>query len=185
MTPKDNDTDDDDFALFRQEVRDAEPLALSQRVQTPVKTKTVKKSPQALHQSSPVESRFSDMYSPDLVGNEEYLEYQGPGIQHRTFAKLRTGKIHIEAELDLHGMTLNVAEPTLAEFIEFCQQQHIRYVRLVHGKGWSSKDNKPVLKSHINHWLRQNQNVLAFCSATVPDGGAGALYVLLKKLSHL
>lgn len=38
----------------------------------------------------------------------------------------------------------------------------------------------PVLKQKVNLWLRQRQDVLAFCSALRRDGGTGALYVLLR-----
>jgi DNA-nicking Smr family endonuclease len=30
-------------------------------------------------------------------------------------------------------------------------------------------------------WLRQRDDVLAFCSARPVDGGTGAIYVLLKR----
>ena len=89
--------------------------------------------------------------------------------------------MHIEAELDLHGLTAERAEPMLATFLAECQQQQIRCVRVIHGKGWGSRDNRPVLKSKVNYWLRQSDAVLAFCSATIEDGGTGALYILLKR----
>jgi DNA-nicking Smr family endonuclease len=181
MSTKKTDNNDNDFALFRQEVRDAKPLNIDKSVRherIPAATQLQNRVKDEHDAITP----YSDMVEANLVGNEEYLEYQGPGIQHKTFAKLRSGKIHIEAELDLHGMTLAIAQPTLDIFIEQCQQQRIRYIRLVHGKGWSSKDNKPVLKSSLNQWLRRNTAVLAFCSATVADGGAGALYVMLRRI---
>lgn len=176
----DSSKDDDEKALFRAEMADAKPLRHNRRA--PVK----KTPPPVIRQSSPVNEaagseRFSAMLEPELVGNEEMLSFRRAGIQHRQFAKLRTGRIHLEAELDLHGMTLIKAEPTLAQFLDQCQQQRIRYVRIIHGKGWGSRDNKPVLKSKINQWLRQSQMVLAFCSATINDGGAGAVYVMLRR----
>ncbi|HET8706021.1 MAG TPA: Smr/MutS family protein, partial [Pseudomonadales bacterium] len=39
---------------------------------------------------------------------------------------------------------------------------------------------EPILKSSVNHWLRQLPQVLAFCSAQPKDGGLGAVYVLVK-----
>lgn len=181
MADKKN-TDDDDFALFRAEVSDAKPLN-----HQPTPIKTVKPQPKVTKRisesSESVKESFSDMYAPETIGNEEYLEYRGPGIQHKLFSKMRQGKIHLDAELDLHGMTIAKAEPSLADFLDICQQQQIRYVRIIHGKGWGSRDNKPVLKSKINHWLRQSSIVLAFCSATIEDGGTGAVYVLLKRLT--
>jgi DNA-nicking Smr family endonuclease len=51
----------------------------------------------------------------------------------------------------------------------------------VHGKGNGSWQKQPVLKNKLNQWLRQRDEVLAFCSARPCDGGTGAIYVLLKK----
>jgi len=46
--------------------------------------------------------------------------------------------------------------------------------------GYRSENNLPVLKNDLNFWLRQHQEVQAFCSATQKDGGAGAVFVLLR-----
>lgn len=181
MANKKDNEENDEFALFRQEMRDATPIRHDSLLhETPKPIPKARRHQQQDEQYSG--QAFSDMFAPDTVGNEEYLEYRGPGIQHKLFSKLRNGKIHIEAELDLHGMTLVRAEPTLGQFLELCQQQQIRFVRIIHGKGLGSKENKPVLKTKLNFWLRQSDAVLAFCSATVEDGGTGALYVLLRRL---
>jgi len=181
MANKKDDSEEDEFALFREEMRDATRIRQNRLIHNKPKP-AAKAIRQKIMDDEYQGETFSDMFSPETVGNEEYLEYRGPGIQHKLFGKLRNGKVHIEAELDLHGMTIAKAEPSLSEFLEFCQQQQIRCVRIIHGKGWGSRDNKPVLKSKLNHWLRQSEIVLAFCSATVDDGGTGALYVLLKRL---
>ncbi len=180
----DNEHDNsDEFALFRSEVSDAKPLTQDTLLHRKPKPKVSVK--QTSHIDDEFEGEaFSDMFAPNTIGNEEYLEYRGPGIQHKLFSKMRQGKIHLEAELDLHGMTINKAEPALSHFLELCQQEQIRYVRIIHGKGWGSRDNKPVLKSKVNYWLRQSHTVLAFCSATIEDGGNGAVYVLLKRFNE-
>jgi DNA-nicking Smr family endonuclease len=55
-------------------------------------------------------------------------------------------------------------------------------IRIIHGKGKRSRNNKgPVIKTKVNHWLRQRDDVLAFCSARPIDGGTGAIYVLLRR----
>ncbi len=180
MADRQKEKENDDFALFREEMRDATPIRHnSQLVERPKPEVKTRRKRTIEHEVTG--QAFSDMFAPDTVGNEEYLEYRGPGIQHKLFSKLRTGKVHLEAELDLHGMTIAKAEPALGQFLDLCQQQQIRCVRIIHGKGWGSRDNKPILKSKINYWLRQSPAVLAFCSATVEDGGTGALYVLLKR----
>ena len=54
-------------------------------------------------------------------------------------------------------------------------------MRIIHGKGKSSEGKLPVLKGKVNAWLRQWDQVLAFCSARPNDGGTGAVYVLLSR----
>lgn len=180
MADNKNKNDDDEFSLFRNEMSDAEPIKHDRLVHRKPPPQPKVRTPSAAELTHDT-SEFSSLFAPETVGNEEYLEYRGDGIQNRQFAKLKNGKVHLEAELDLHGLTLAKAEPTLSHFLEQCQQEKIRCVRIIHGKGWGSRDNKPVLKSKLNHWLRQSDAVLAFCSATIEDGGTGALYVLLKR----
>ena len=50
----------------------------------------------------------------------------------------------------------------------------------VHGKGEFTSP-KAFLKSHVFSWMKQSELVLAAHSAMPYHGGAGALYVLLKK----
>ena len=55
---------------------------------------------------------------------------------------------------------------------------------VVHGRGLHSKDQVPVLKESLKRWMRTDRfarHVLAFSTARPHDGGAGAVYVLLKK----
>jgi DNA-nicking Smr family endonuclease len=57
-------------------------------------------------------------------------------------------------------------------------------VIVVHGRGLHSKDNVPVLKEAVRGWLatqRFSRHVLAFATARQEDGGAGAIYVLLRR----
>ena len=55
---------------------------------------------------------------------------------------------------------------------------------IVHGRGLNSKDQVPVLKERLKIWLARGRAahvVLAFATARPCDGGAGALYVLLRR----
>jgi len=84
--------------------------------------------------------------------------------------------------LDLHGLTVIEARNELLEFLGECEVLGIRHAIIIHGKGFRSKD-KPVIKPMVNRWLRSTDNVLAFHSAQPKDGGSGAVYVLLKKMT--
>ena len=86
----------------------------------------------------------------------------------------------VDAEIDLHGMTVDKARGTLVMFLDEALTYRYRCVRIIHGKGYSSAQRTPVIKGLLDRWLRLNNRVLAFCSAQPRDGGTGALYVLLK-----
>ncbi len=130
-------------------------------------------------------SEFHDPFSDEQdimdVKPEEILSFCRNGIQKSAFRKLRSGALHICDELDLHGATLKQAKQMLVYFLQETIQIENCCVRVIHGKGQRSKNNKPVLKSHVNRWLSEHERVLAFHSAKPKDGGSGALYVLLKR----
>lgn len=109
------------------------------------------------------------------------LEYKGDGVQNGVYRKLKQGKYPQEARLDLHNMTVEHARHEVFEFIQQCWQYQLRVVTIVHGKGLNSKSNQALLKSYCNRWLRDLPSVQAFCSAQPRHGGAGAVYVQLKK----
>ncbi|MBI2993640.1 MAG: Smr/MutS family protein [Gammaproteobacteria bacterium] len=115
-----------------------------------------------------------------LESGEELL-YCSPGLQDRQFRKLRRGQFSIEAELDLHGLTAEEAREAVARFLTQARESGKRCVRIIHGKGRGSRDGRPVLKTGLQHWLRQRGEVLAYCSARSVDGGTGAVYVLMKR----
>ena len=100
--------------------------------------------------------------------------------QKQVLRKLKKGQFSVGAELDLHGMRRDAAIMSLKSFISEARNHDIRCVRIVHGKGYGSSNLGPVIKPLVNHWLRKQDQVLAFCSARPVDGGTGAVYVLLK-----
>lgn len=124
---------------------------------------------------------LSDDYDPAELETGEELLYARPGLQHRLMRKLRRGQFAQGAELDLHGMTVPMAREYLVRFLKACHERNVRCARIIHGKGRGSHARGPVLKQQVNRWLRQREEVLAFCSARPVDGGTGAIYVLLRR----
>ena len=118
-----------------------------------------------------------------FVTPETTLSFQRSGIQHTMFAKLKRGVIVIEGRLDLHRLTSSEAMARLDRFLDQAQEQGLRCVIIVHGKGLSSQDGKPILKSLVNEHLREDPRILAFHSAQNKHGGRGAIYTLIKKKS--
>jgi DNA-nicking Smr family endonuclease len=128
----------------------------------------------------PLTDSFSDGFDGGVVTAEEILFFARPGLQQRQLQRLKRGQLSIGAELDMHGMSAAMARTAVVNFIALCHEQHIRCVRIIHGKGYTSAGSAPVLKNRINTWLRQHPDVLAFSTAQIRDGGSGALYVLLR-----
>jgi DNA-nicking Smr family endonuclease len=123
---------------------------------------------------------LSDGSRGDSVGASETLYFVRPGLQLRLLQRLRRGQLPVGAELDMHGMTLAVAQQEVIRFISRSRDQHIRCVRIIHGKGYGSREQAPVLKNSLNSWLRQHPDVLAFSSTPPEHGGTGAVHVLLR-----
>ena len=124
---------------------------------------------------------LSDNFDPGDFETGEELWYARRGLQHRTLKRLRRGQFALQAECDLHGLNVVDARQALGDFLHECLVHDLRCVRVIHGKGHGSHQRIPILKTKVGGWLRQRDEVLAFCSARPVDGGTGAVYVLLKK----
>ncbi len=139
------------------------------------------KSSKHFNQSrDPVFSDFIDYDTRNPVRSDDPISYARSGIQPRLLKKLKAGQFKIEATLDLHQKTIDEAIASAKRFISRCVLQRLRVVRMVHGKGYSSTDNIPILKNVLNSWLKRQSQILAFHSAQPKDGGTGALYVLIQ-----
>ena len=120
-----------------------------------------------------------------LSDTDEFIEGCVRGLDPRVLKRLRKGDYSVQANLDLHGMRREEAKPELLAFIHKSRTDGKRCVLVVHGRGLHSKDQVPVLKESMRRWLlseRFAESVLAFATARPHDGGAGALYLLLRKI---
>jgi len=175
-----------DAETFRAAVRDVTPLA-----QTPSVAGLATPKPRARPRINPapvagdlplVEGLPADESAPaaDAVSGDEALSFQRAGVRIQVMRRLRRGFYPIDDELDLHGLSQMAARGQLAEFIARSRDRGCRCVRIIHGKGNRSGARGPVLKTAVNLWLRRLPDVMAFVSARAMDGGAGAMYVLLR-----
>jgi DNA-nicking Smr family endonuclease len=120
----------------------------------------------------------------DIADTDEYMEGLAPGIDRRLLKKLRRGDYALQAHLDLHGLVTDEAHLAVERFLASARAAGQRCVLIVHGRGHNSKEGIPVLKERLKVWLtrgRLSRVVLAFATARPADGGAGALYVLLRR----
>jgi len=120
----------------------------------------------------------------DISDTREYVEGAIVGLDPRVLRRLRRGDYAWQAHIDLHGMTADEARVAVDRFLATSVRAGHRCVLIVHGRGRNSKDQTPVLKERLKVWLargRAARVVLAFTTARPVDGGAGALYVLLRR----
>jgi DNA-nicking Smr family endonuclease len=120
----------------------------------------------------------------DIQYTDEYIEGVIVGADPELLAKLRRGDFSIQAHYDLHGMTAAEARQAVERFILSSVIKGLRCVLIIHGRGLNSQDQMPVLKERMSSWLKRGRLkrlVLAFATAQPCDGGAGAIYLLLRK----
>ena len=120
----------------------------------------------------------------DISDTDEYVEGLAAGLDRRLLQRLRRGDYAIQAHVDLHGMVRDEARLQVEQFITESRLRGRRCVLIVHGRGLNSKDQIPVLKESVQIWLQRGRigrAVLAFATARQVDGGAGAVYVLLRR----
>ena len=108
----------------------------------------------------------------------------------KAFGRMSRGRIAPEARIDLHGMTIAEAHPELIRFVLNAQGQGMRLILVITGKGKSGTDDGPIprrpgiLRHQVPQWLRQvplAPAVLQVAEAHQRHGGAGALYVYLRR----
>jgi len=179
QTPKPADADD--FGSFASAMRDVKPLSGKGReLPAPVETPAQAAIPadQTMYDVLKDKLEFATHYT------DEYVEGHVVGLDLITVGKLQAGQFSPEAHLDLHGLNALQAYQRLVGFMRNAYMRNQRTVLLVPGRGLNSPNGMAVLRDKVQTWLTQEpfrRVVLAFCTAQPSDGGAGALYVLLRK----
>ena len=138
-------------------------------------------SPKSEKPLSPLESKpKAPLQSPTLAPIEKRLKRQ-----------LARGGAGPDDVIDLHGMTEAQAHRALRGFLSYSQARGSRLVLIITGKGEGKGSLRPlwtdepgVLRRLTPHWLRAPELraiVLGFEEAGRSHGGAGALYVRLRR----
>lgn len=177
----------DDDLLFRIAMEDVVPLSGKSATKTvtpgaPLPPPTVvSDEAEALAQLAELVATGEGL---DLSDTDEYMEGLSQGVDRSLLEALRRGDFSVQGHVDLHGLGVEAARDELERFLFDSRRKGARCVVVVHGRGLHSKDREPVLKERVGVWLSRgklSRIVLAFATARPVDGGAGALYVLLRR----
>lgn len=171
-----------DHALFLRAIGAVQPLKASARHEKAGQAARPAPLPRQRQQDERAALRetLSDEFDAStLLHVDEHLSYLRAGIGPDVPARLRRGQWAVQRQIDLHGLRVDQARQALAAFIAAACRSGVRCVRVVHGKGHGSPGKTSVLRAKVPGWLIQKHEVLAFVQARPPDGGAGALLVLL------
>jgi DNA-nicking Smr family endonuclease len=96
----------------------------------------------------------------------------------------------VDARLDLHGMRQDEAHQRLRAFLRTAQARQSKVVLVITGKGGRDTDHalfdeRGVLRRQVPLWLAGpdlRNVVIGFSQAAPAHGGAGALYVRIRRL---
>lgn len=175
---------DDDFSLFANEMRGVKRIQVDQADTGKPKADRQQVKLRQQNAATKVENQrvdgLSDLFVID-VGAEDELYWARDGVQEGQMRKLKAGQVGFEGSLDLHGMNIEKARELLWDFLAEATRLEVRCVRVTHGKAARTDGRRPLLKSHVNTWLRQHPQVLGFTSALPRHGGTGSLYVMLRR----
>ncbi|MDI2533179.1 Smr/MutS family protein [Pseudomonas aeruginosa] len=162
---------DDDFSLFKSEMRGVKRISVDR-----ADTGKPRNDRQQLKQRQLNASVRNDEIRVDGLSDQFVID-----VQESQLRKLKQGLVPFDGSLDLHGMSVEKARQTLWDFLAEATRLEIRCVRVTHGKAARKDGRSPLVKSHVNTWLRQHPQVLGFTSCLPRHGGTGSVYVMLRR----
>lgn len=175
-------TSDEERELFETELAEAAPLGKAVRRPRKKSTGAALVSPGS--SAKPVPSKRS-------------VQHHDTGLDGNTEDRLRRGLLLPQAKLDLHGLTQRDAHDALVTFLRAAALRRLRLVLIVTGKGGETgtvRDHslhtgleisqRGVLRTLTPRWLKEPgpaRLIARVREAHRRHGGAGALYVYLRK----
>ena len=165
---------DEEQALWRSVTRTISPLRGKRRESEPApddakpKAKPETRRPSSRHPVASLQTPSAPALAP---------------LDRRDRQRLARGTQSIDARLDLHGRTQAQAHAALLRFLRRVQADGARTVLVITGKGGVGGE-RGVLKRQVPLWLALPEFrslVVGFGDAGIAHGGAGALYVRVRR----
>jgi len=142
--------------------------------------------------SAPSSKRAPRLATPSQQAGKSKDKGSLAAIDRRTEQKLKRGRIAIGATLDLHGLKQKAAHARLSQFIQRASADGHKAVLVITGRGGPSGDSdgfmptdrRGVLKAQVPLWIEEPPLRALISGVRVAGprhGGAGALYIILKR----
>ena len=185
----DKDHDEDD-TLWARVVESARPLHKGRAV---TKIPSIKPKPRAA-KPTPMAQAEKPAQPPKIPVRQKPAPVpHGTSLDRVTARKLETGRVAVEARLDLHGMRARDAHAALKRFLKTAQANGSRNVLVITGKGSATTEAKSfyeeeqrgVLRQSVPQWLSGAEFadlVISYAEAPRRLGGEGALYVRVRRV---
>lgn len=93
--------------------------------------------------------------------------------------KRRIRMMRPQAEIDLHGMTLEESSEALTAFFDDAVQKSYQKILIIHGKG-NHSENGPVLARFVQKFLESHAHAGETGHPKGREGGSGSTWVILK-----
>lgn len=153
------------------------------RLKTNRHTEEIKPKETVIRQDKEITASFDVLKSGGGVEKDDFSQMDG--ILAKRFKR---EAFKPEAVLDLHGVTEKEAFEQVRTFILTAYHSCKRCVIIVTGKGYDDElfSTRGVLRKSVPNWLSHSEIspfILAFKNPAEARGGAGALYILLRKNS--
>ena len=165
---------DDERVLWSTVTRSIAPLKGRRRAESPVDIAPLETKSKPRPIASPAATALPQRVAPPPLAP----------MDRRTKQRLARGTTEIGGRLDLHGLTQAEAHGALTRFLHNAQARDVKIVLVITGKGGSDGEGRGVLKRQVPLWLEGPELrslVVGFESAGIGHGGAGALYVRVRR----
>ena len=159
------------------------------------------KEPVAARTASPREARPPAPVPPAAPAPKKSPVHKPPPIAEFDRRKVRhisSGRVEIDARLDLHGARQRDAHRQLRDFLLSCYARGLRTVLVITGKGSDTPVDplahamggrrRGIIRRSVPQWLDEPELravVVSYTTAGVRHGGEGALYVQLRKAARI
>jgi DNA-nicking Smr family endonuclease len=188
----------DEARLWEHATRSLEPVKAKARVvATPAASEpmspTTQPSPQGpASRKAPAAVREPSIVAPAKAKSRPPVPLAE--FDRRKARQIASGKIEVEARIDLHGSRQRDARARLRSFLLAAHAKGHKTVLVITGKGGEEpadalgslmgERQRGVIRRNVPHWLEEpdlRAVVLSYTQASPRHGGAGALYVQLRR----